>query len=725
MLAKGVQDSRGRRLQKFIQELQRRNVFRIASIYAVGGWLLMQLAVVLETTLLLPGWFDTLITILVLIGFPIVVFGAWAFEMTPDGLKPTAKIDPSESVTARTGKRLDMVLAAAAALLVVVIIGDRVMPSGKAAATHKSVASEDFSIAVLPFADMSPDGDQEYFADGISEELLNVMAQVPGLAVAGRTSSFAFKGQNTDLREIARVLDVAHVLEGSVRKSGNKVRVTAQLIRADNGFHMWSDTYDGDLTDIFAVQDEIANAILVELKPQLMGTVTPIAAPRTDITTYDLYLLAQQKAAFNTMTGYEAAAESLDKALAIDPDFVPALAWRGYYELMMSDADGAAGNIPAEEAFARAGVWTSRALKLAPDSADALFARAGLFSMAFDAETRDKAGALYERALAIKPNFALARNDYGYWLNDQKRPDEAIAQFEVALAHDPAQSDVNTNLLAYYGRRGDLDKARAQADRWLAISPENPGPYVMKAVLQELSGNLAEGLKIRRKVLAMAPHNPGASRELHFAELRLGEFQSVVKADEPYVRYRAMVLMGRKDEARALVRQELAVRPDFPQQQSDYLDVHNDIHDWPEVVRYYDETWGSLESFQQAFVWPPYAFVLPALLDAGHRDAPAMLAAARRGIDADRAHGFQSANYDTTDAVIYFLEGHPDKAMDMLERAYSKGKRDIYLFIYPGLNDTPTPRLEALQARVAAGINAERAKLGWPAIEMPQAYRAD
>ncbi|KCZ93863.1 tetratricopeptide repeat protein [Hyphomonas johnsonii] len=709
-------------MQNLIQELRRRNVFRVASLYAVGGWLLMQLAVVLETTLNLPGWFDTLITVLVLIGFPIIVFGAWAFEMTPGGLKPTAKIDPSKSVSARTGKRLDMVLAAATALLVVVIIGDRVMPSGDAAASHKSAASEDFSIAVLPFADMSPDGDQEYFADGISEELLNVMAQVPGLAVAGRTSSFAFKGQNTDLREIAQILDVAHVLEGSVRKSGNKVRVTAQLIRADNGFHMWSDTYDGDLTDIFAVQDEIANAILAELKPQLMGTVTPIAAPRTDITTYDLYLLAQQKAALNTMTGYEAAAESLDKALAIDPDFVPALAWRGYYELMMSDAEGAAGDIPAEEAFARAGVWTDRALKLDPDSADALFARAGLFSMAFDAETRDKAGALYERALAIKPNFALARNDYGYWLNDQKRFGEAIAQFEVALAHDPAQSDVNTNLLAYYGRIGDYDKARAQADRWLAISPENPGAYVIQAVLQEISGNLAEGLKIRRKVLAMAPHDPRASRDLHFAELGLGEFQSVLKADEPYMRYRAMVLMGRKDDARALVRQELDARPDFPQQQADYLEIHNNTHDWAEVVRYYDATWGSLESFQKTFVRPPYLVVLPALIDAGHQDAPAMLAAARRAIDADRASGFQNASFDVNEAGVYLLEGDTGKAMDLLELAYAKGMRDISLFIYPILNDTPTPRLEALQAKVAADINAERAKLGWTAIEMPEAF---
>ena len=184
-----------------------------------------------------------------------------------------------------------------------------------------------------------------------------------------------------------------------------------------------------------------------------------------------------------------------------------------------------------------------------------------------------------------------------------------------------------------------------------------------------------------------------------------------------------MVLMGRKDDARSLVRQELDARPDFPQQQADYLMVHDYIHDWAEVVRYYDATWGSLESFEQSFISPPYTSVLPALIDAGHRDAPAMLVAARRAIDFDRASGFQNASYDTNEASICLLEGDPSKAMDLLELAYSKGKRDIFLFIYPNLNDAPTPRLEALQARVAADINAERAKLGLPAIEMPKAYR--
>lgn len=724
MLARwGVREFRGNGLQNFFRELQRRNVFRIASIYAVGGWLLMQLAVVLESTLHLPDWFDALVTVLILLGFPVVLFGAWAFEMTPDGLKPTAKIDPDQSISARTGKRLDMILAGAALLLVVVIVGDRVMPSSSATTSHKPVAVEDFSIAVLPFADMSPDGDQEYFADGISEELLNVMAQVPDLAVAGRTSSFAFKGQNRDLREIAEILDVAHVLEGSVRKSGNRVRVTAQLIRAENGFHMWSDTYDGDLTDIFAVQDQIANEILTALKPQLLGTVAPVAAPRTDISAYDLYLLAQQKASLGTLAGYEDASEALDKALAIDPDFVPALAWRGYYELMMSDGDGAAGDIPIEEALKRAGEWTSRALSLDPDSADALFARAGWMSMTFDGDTRDEAGSLYERAIAIKPNFALARNDYGYWLNDHERYEEAVAQLEIALAHDPAQTDVNTNLAAYYGRRAQFDKVRALASRWAAISPDNPGPLFFLSASAFRTGNLAEGLRLQRKAVEMAPDDPRAERVLHLAELDLGEYDLALKADQAYIRYRALLLMGRKAEAVALAEQELEARPDFPTQQSDTLQLYHYANEWPDIVRYYDATWPSIEAFQANYSRPPFHAVLPALTAAGHPDAPEMHAAAREAIDIQLASGFQSAELLTAQAQLAVMEGDPEGAMAFLETAYANGNRSITLFIDPVLNAAPSPQFEALLAKTGDAINAERAKLGLPAIEMPQPYR--
>ncbi len=709
-------------MNKLFAELQRRNVFRVAGVYAVVGWLLIQIAVAVLPTFGAPQWIAQTFIALIFLGFPIALIFAWAFEMTPEGMKRTSAVPEGESITGKTGKRLDMILAGTAALLVIVIIGDRLIPHGDTG-RRSTGAHEDFSIAVLPFSDMSPEGDQEYFADGISEELLNVLAQVPGLEVAGRTSSFAFKGQNTDLREIGRILDVAHVLEGSVRKSGNRVRVTAQLIRADNGFHMWSDTYDGDLTDIFAVQDEIANAILAELKPQLMGTVAPAAAPRTDITAYDFYLLAQQKAALNTMAGFQAAAEALDKALEIDPDFVPALAWRGYYELMMSDGNGAAGDIPAEVAFKRADEWISRALRLDRDSADALFARAGLLSMSFDAETRKQAEAFYKRALEKKPNFALARNDYGYWLSDQQRFDEAVAQFEIALEHDPAQSDVNSNLISHYSGLGDYTRARELVDRWSEISPQNPGPFAFRAEIESALGNLAEALKFRRRVLELAPDDPRASRDLHFTELQLGEFENGLKAKEPYIRYRAMMLMGRKQDALKLVASELAARPDFPTQQSDYLDLHNVVRDWKEVVRYYDATWDSLEAFQSPFRYPPYNIVLPALLDAKHPDAPAMLAAWRESIDSRRSEGFASGQMDAIEANLLLIEGDTDKGMDLAEAAYARGFRNITLFMSPYLNDPANPRGKAFLAKYSKDLNAERAKLGLQPIDPPKPYK--
>ncbi|MGB3625700.1 MAG: tetratricopeptide repeat protein [Henriciella sp.] len=598
-------------MQKVFSELQRRNVFRVASIYAITGWLLMQLAVVLETTLLLPAWFDTFVTILVIIGFPIAVIFAWSFELTPDGIRPTARVSQEESIASRTGRRLDLVIAVAAAALVLVIVGDRFLPSDSMAKASTLAKAGEFSIAVLPFADMSPQQDQEYFADGISEELLNVLAQVPDLAVAGRTSSFAFKGKNQDLREIGQLLDVAHVLEGSVRKSGNTIRVTAQLVRTDNGFHLWSDTYDRDLIDIFAVQDEIANAILTALKPQLLGEIETVAAPRTDISSYDLYLLAQQKAAAGDMAGYEAATEALDSALSIDPDFVPALAWRGYYELMMSDGDGAAGDIPIEEALERAGDWTGHALALDPASADALFARAGWLSMSFDAEDRAQAERYYELALKEKPNFPLARNDYGYLLNRQGRVDEAVEQLEIALAHDPAQNDVNTNLAAHFMRLRDFDRVEALIGRWEAISPENTGPLGFRSLMHMARGELAQSYLLNKKVLERAPADPRAKRYMFDSLGSLGEFDKVLTSGIEDMEVVALRFLGRKDEAIDRVTEHLAERPDFPFVQSDYVSAHYFTGEWDEVVRFYNTAWGDKDAFESGYDYPPYGIVAP------------------------------------------------------------------------------------------------------------------
>ena len=254
-------------------ELKRRNVFRVGFAYIVMAWLVLQVADVILNNIIAPGWVFHVLLLFLAIGFPFAVFFAWAFELTPEGLKKEKDVDRSKSITRVTGRKLDYGVIAVLVLALAYFTFDKFVldPSRDAElvqATTEAVAEQatesgkaeitDKSIAVLPFVNMSNDPDQEYFSDGISEELLNVLAQFPGLKVAARTSAFQFKGQNRDIVGIAKQLHVNHVLEGSVRKSGNRLRITAQLIDAESGFHLWSETYDRELDDIFAIQDEIS-----------------------------------------------------------------------------------------------------------------------------------------------------------------------------------------------------------------------------------------------------------------------------------------------------------------------------------------------------------------------------------------------------------------------------------------------------------------------------------
>ena len=264
-------------------ELKRRNVIRVAIAYIVTAWILIQVADLVLDNIESPQWVFQVIMLLAALGLPISIIFAWAFELTPEGLKKEKDVDRSESITQTTGRKLDFSIIGALVIAVAYFAIDKFTPSETDEQTQSAVAQQaelpkssepatpstdapELSIAVLPFVNMSSDPEQEFFSDGISEELLNVLAQFPGLRVAARTSSFQFKGQNQDIGKIAESLNVAHVLEGSVRKSGTKLRITAQLIKADDGFHLWSETYDRELDDVFAIQDEIANAISAALK---------------------------------------------------------------------------------------------------------------------------------------------------------------------------------------------------------------------------------------------------------------------------------------------------------------------------------------------------------------------------------------------------------------------------------------------------------------------------
>ena len=342
---------------RLVSELRRRNVFRMAVLYGVAAWLIVQVAEVLIDLAKLPDWIGTTTLWLLAVGFPIALIFSWFYEITPEGISLEKDVDLAESITHVTGRRLDFIVISLLCAAVILFAYDKWWTGGR----------PEHSIAVLPFENMSGDPEQEYFSDGISEELLNVLSKLPGLRVVARTSSFQFKGENRDIIDIGRQLNVAFVLEGSVRKAGPQVRITTQLINASNGFHLWSETYDRELENIFAVQDEISAAIVESLKDHLGLQVE--AAPRViaaaNIEAHDAYLRGRYLIAQRTKASVEGAIREFEKAISLDPDYALAHAELAIaYQLGYLD-------ITYTEAIARAAPHAERAMALEPTLAEA------------------------------------------------------------------------------------------------------------------------------------------------------------------------------------------------------------------------------------------------------------------------------------------------------------------------------------------------------------------
>ena len=318
-----------------ITELKRRNVFRVAAAYAAIGWLLAEIGGLLFATFEAPGWVMKVYTTLIILGFPLALFLAWAFEITPEGIKREHEIDRSGSITHQTGQRLNTIIIVAIAIAVAILLFDRFggQQSAQLAESEsaaKKAQDEVVSIAVLPFVNMSSDPEQEYFSVGISEEILNQLVRVEGLSVASRTSAFAFKGQGLGLAEIARELGVDYVLEGSVRKDRDNIRITAQLIDASTDRHLWSESYDRELTSIFAIQDEISASIVTALRETLGVDIQKTAstvAPTTDMDAYTAFLKARELFLSRDALALRQSLEIYQQAIDRDPDF--ARAWEG------------------------------------------------------------------------------------------------------------------------------------------------------------------------------------------------------------------------------------------------------------------------------------------------------------------------------------------------------------------------------------------------------------
>jgi TolB-like protein/Flp pilus assembly protein TadD len=468
-------------------ELKRRNVFRVALLYVVASWVVMQVADVGVSLLGLPVTTGRLVFLLLAVGFPLVMLFSWAYEITPDGLKKEKEVDRSASVTHQTARKLD---TAVIVLLVIAIAGlalDRFIPQ-RAAETAETVAASagdtavsDKSIAVLPFVNMSADEENEYFSDGLSEELLNLLAKIPQLQVAARTSTFRFKGSDAGIEEIAVKLNVAHVLEGSVRKSGDQIRITAQLIKAADGFHLWSHTWDRTLTDIFAIQDEIAAAVVEALKVSLLGDIP--RARVTDTEAYSLYLQAKQAANRSSPADLEQATALLTQALAIDPEYAEAWVQLGTVQTNQVGH----GFVSEREGFQRALASAERALKIDPGHARAL-SNVGWIAMYGDWDFREAARLIGE-ARRLEPGSASIMNAFAVMNYAFGRRESGMALYREALTIDPFAMSVLFNLASSYSGAGRFDDADKLIDTMIEVAPESVSIPVMRGVVARARGD--------------------------------------------------------------------------------------------------------------------------------------------------------------------------------------------------------------------------------------------
>jgi TolB-like protein/Tfp pilus assembly protein PilF len=420
-----------------LTELKRRNVVRVGIAYVLLAWVVIQATDTVGPALNLPDWTLSVVTWFGIVGFPFVLLFAWAFEMTPDGIKLEKNVDRSQSVTHRTGRKIDIVIIGLLAIaLLTVVFYNRDPGTDTEQATATSTVSSGYdSIGVLPFQNMSSDVEQDYLSDGIAEELLNALAKLKNLQVAARTSSFAFKGQNQNITEIGKKLNVDTVLEGSVRKSGNRLRITAQLIDASNGYHLWSETYDREIADVFKIQDEITAAIVEALLPHLEIGEAPeiVQAEATSLEAYDAYLQGRHKLRQASSDSYRVALSSFRAATELDPTFAPAWAARALTVMYLRETDFY-GEIPRDEARLLARNNIDRALDLDPTQADAYIAEAMLFADDYDYE---EALQSLDKAITINPNLAEAWTWRARILGRFGRIREARKNMLKALELDP------------------------------------------------------------------------------------------------------------------------------------------------------------------------------------------------------------------------------------------------------------------------------------------------
>lgn len=714
-------------MSSFLTELSRRNVFRVAAAYVIVGWIVLQVASITAPAMNLPEWAVSFVLYVLMIGFPLAMLLTWAFELTPQGVR---KIETDGNASPANPKLLDIALFVIAALLVAVTI---LRPSGIPDKSQVTVAASpdatqpdttsvrapeapQASIAVLAFANMSSDADQIYFSDGISEEILNVLGQIPELHVTSRSSSFQFRGDDIYIPDVAKQLGVSYILEGSVRKSGTRIRITAQLIDASRDKHLWSETYDRELTDVFKIQDEIAAAIVEALYVHLgLEKPKPKLVQEVDLEAYRLYLLGRHNFEQRTKDSLYSAINHFDQAIAIDPAYALAYSGKADAYLLLVGY----GDLTRNESFTFAEPLIEKALELDPDLAEA-HASKGLYLQT--ARQYEAALTSLDRAIELNPNLARA----WHWkataylaLGDFVKEKKA---WRRAYDLDPLSDIIPDNLISSHILFGQFEEAEVLFQRLLAARPVSLRVMLAKSQLDGFQGNWAlDNLALRQGF----EQSQGIRIQiwLGFSQQTLKGFDPV---DAKFTKIVRIIVNSFNNAAQAKADYDSLTdeQKNDPSMTDAYSYAEARLGDFMAVINLLE----GRADFTEAFPGP----LFPSRL--ARRSSAPLLAWARRQsgdevgalrlIVETEAYAMalreQGAVWTlpVLEAQLYALQGKDELSVAALARAHKEGYLTWFELEYP-MFDSLRDRedFQAIVRAVDAKVNEERAKLGWEPVE--------
>ncbi len=711
-----------------LTELNRRKVLRTVGAYAVAVFVMLQLMDAAVEPLRLPDWLPTLVVIVLILGFPLVFILAWQFDITPEGIRKTV----TDSLLTRTQNALlfSMMLLGMLGLGYgfygyysnVFETAETSTAQSLAAGQREFVAPEN-SIAVLPFADLSEDGSQGYFSDGIAEEILNVLAKVNGLHVAARTSSFAFRQPDKDIREIGRLLNVSTVLEGSIRKSGDRIRLTAQLINVEDGYHIWSNSYDRELDDVFAIQDEVASAIATALVDSFAGLEQKTASRTNDLAAFEAYRTGRLHWWRRSPDELQKAITLFASALEHDPSYAPAYAAMADSWLLLSMY----GNLTNLKATERAMPMIEKALEIDPASAEA-FAALGLAR--WQIGQVDAGESAFRQAIRLNDDYIPAYLWLGGLLGQLGRLPEQAQLLQQAMALDPLNELLAINFAGNLASRGEYMAGIDLLKGLVALRPDSATLLRIMSSYAMKSGDLVDAWKYANQSYDLEPKSPAVIETLASAWESVGENEKAEKllldglgiaADNAILQtnyFFIQLRQGRLEKADRLLQEQygssLDALPEHLQhtyyfQKSLIKLVSGDRDSARELLESAidDESETNLNG-QQIF----YLTLSSALhFEAGNTElAESRLVSAERAVRRARLNGVDDADIYYTESSIHALRGRQQAALDSLQVAYDRGFRGKWMLGVDVRLDSlrQEPRFVSIKEQIEKDVNQAR-----------------